>query len=181
MKLYHGSDNGNIKKLQPRLSNHGKPLVYLIGNRALAVMYAYNPFPRPNGFFTYGFDKNGKPYYDEYFDHQLEKLYKGKSGYLYIVDDENLNIKPLNQIQGAYVSEETITVGKPIFIDDIYKELLKLEKEGLIKINWFHDAKEERKLLYKKIIQKEIESKELKQDLTHPYTEFLQEHFPDLF
>ena len=180
MKLYHGSDNGDIKELKPILSNHNKPYVYLITNKALAVMYAYNALPRPNGFFTYGFNKDGTPYYDEYFEGQLEKLYKGKSGYLYEFESEKLNVVTLPQIKGAYVSEEVVKTNTPIFIEDIYEEMLKLEKEGLITINRYNEASESRKLLYKKIIQNEIENKELKENLNHPYAEFLHEHFPDL-
>ena len=58
--------------------------------------------------------------------------------------------------------------------------MLKLEKEGLITINRYNEASESRRLLYKKIIQNEIENKELKETPNHPYAEFLHEHFPDL-
>lgn len=181
MKLYHGSDNGNIKQLTPRLSNHGKPYVYTIVHRALAVMYAHNPFPRPNGFYTYRVLKDGRVFYDEYFENQLEVMYKGVSGYVYTIDVEEEKLKQLDNMPWVYVSETSIDVKHPEFVPDLYEELLRLEKTGEIIINRHKDASEEDKQKWKNIVAREIKDKELKDRLDEPYAKFLHTHFPDLF
>ena len=85
--LYHGSSIDGIEELIPQLSNHNKKYVYITDNYCLAIIYAYNPLPRPEGFFTYRFSKDGKLNYDEYFPNQLEKIYKNKKGFVYVVED----------------------------------------------------------------------------------------------
>lgn len=63
--LYHGSSIDNIEELIPQLSYHNNKYVYLTDNYCLSIIYSFNPLPRPEGFFTYRFGKDGKLNYDE--------------------------------------------------------------------------------------------------------------------
>lgn len=180
MKLYHGSDNGYINELKPILSNHGKEYVYLCNSRALAIIYSHNSIPRPGGFFTYRFTTSGALHYDEYFENQLEVMYKGKSGYVYTIDDENLDLQQLEKMPWVYLSEHHIKVNKPEYIKDIYEELLSLESVGQIQINRYNDMTDERKDRWKNVVKQDIENKDLKNNRDTVYAKFITEHFPDL-
>ena len=68
---YHASAAGAIKKLAPRISDHGVPLVYFSKKRENVLVYLSNAvekYCRETGFFhdgtwkkwgPYGFDENG--------------------------------------------------------------------------------------------------------------------------
>jgi NitT/TauT family transport system substrate-binding protein len=91
------------------------------------------------------------------------------------IDKINVNSSiDFASLAGTFIS------GTGDFVNLFEPNALKLEKEGLITINRYNEASESRRLLYKKIIQNEIENKELKETPNHPYAEFLHEHFPDL-
>lgn len=71
--LYHASRVPNLTKLEPRISNHGTPLVYLADKRASVLVYLSNPverhckrigFAHKGSFYkfaSYGFSPDGKP------------------------------------------------------------------------------------------------------------------------
>ena len=180
MQLYHGSSNGDIKQLKPQVSNHEKEYVYFITHEVLAILYAYNPIERPGGFYTYKFDKNGQVYYDEFFPDQLKKIYQGKSGYVYSINNDDYNLQHLEKMPWVYLSEKPIKVDKPKFIKDIYEEILLLEKQGKIIVNRYEAMSEELKQKNRSVIVKDIEMKNLKNRKENSYAKFLHEHFPDL-
>ena len=180
MKLYHGSPNGSIDVLKPQQSNHEKEYVYFITHEVLAVLYAYNPIERPGGFYTYSFGNNGEVYYNEFFEGQLEKIYSGKSGYVYSINNDDYNLKKLEKMPWVYLSEKTIKVEKPLFISDIYKEVLRLEKQGKIIVNRYETLSNEQREKYRNVVIKDIEMKDLKNRMDNSYSKFLHEHFPDL-
>lgn len=68
MPFYHGSPIGGINELKPFLSEHGKPYIYFAANPLVALLYAVKPVPKPFSFYPYGFDKNGRVVYSEYFE-----------------------------------------------------------------------------------------------------------------
>lgn len=72
---YHGSPVGDIELLEPRISIHNEPYVYLCSNIAHATLYAVKCHMYP-----YGFNKeNGRLTMDEPFEKYLEEIYSGKS------------------------------------------------------------------------------------------------------
>ncbi len=180
MKLYHGSPIGNIEVLLPKQSNHEKEYVYFITHEALAVIYAYNPIARPGGFYTYRFGKNGEVYYDEFFEDQLKKIYQGKSGYVYEIENDEYNLCKLEKMPWVYLSEKPIKVQKPKFIPDIYEEVLRLEKEGKIIVNRYNTIDPEQRQKNRSVVVKDIEMKDLRNRKDNSYAIFLHEHFPDL-
>ena len=76
---YHALPVVNITQLEPRISNHGIPLVYLSGKRENVLVYLSNAvekYCRETGFSyegrwqkwgPYGFDKNGIVCLEEYY------------------------------------------------------------------------------------------------------------------
>ena len=92
MHLYHGSPTPHIRALQPCLSNHGKPYAYLTDCPELAVIYAWNPVPRPYTYFPYERGRDGTLYYDEYFPNAMETVYRGHGGYIYCCCGKSISI-----------------------------------------------------------------------------------------
>ena len=180
MKLYHGSNVKDINKLNPVLSNHGKPLVYLTDNYTLAILYAHNPIKRPGGFFTYRFDSNGKLHYDEYFENQLEKMYSGVSGYVYTIDANLEDYVKLDKMYWVYTTENNVETNAVEYIEDIYLKILECENQGDIVINRYCNMDEKTKQKWKDIVIKDIENKDLKNYPDSSYAQFLHTHFPDL-
>lgn len=177
MKLYHGSATGDITTLCPRLSNHGKPYVYLTDCPALAAIYAHNPLTPPEGWFPYFFDKEGNLHYDEYF-HDALSLYKGFGGYVYAV--EVTDLPKLEQMPWVYLSEENVPVSECRFIPDLYDELLSLEEAGKLIITRFEELTEKRRSSIEAMLRREAEQEDLRNHPEREYAQFYQKHFPHL-
>lgn len=180
MKLYHGSNIGNIETLNPVLSNHGKPLVYLTDNKVLATLYAHNPIARPGGFFTYRFDKEGNLHYDEYFLNQLEVMYGGIGGYVYTIDANEESLHKLEKMSWVYTSEDGVKVDSVEYVNDIYRCMLEYEEQGLIIIHRYSDMDNETREKWLNVVRRDIEDKELCDNMDSSYAQFLHKHFPDL-
>ena len=98
MLLYHASPVGGLKMLTPRVSNHGRALVYLSERRENVLVYLSNAvekYCRETGFAhagrwekwgPYGFDPDGVQRLEEYYPNALEETYAGVSGYLYAAE-----------------------------------------------------------------------------------------------
>lgn len=76
MKLYHGSNMGGIKILEPKQADHDRPYVYMTTIDVVAGFYLCNAVEKPYYWFPYGFDRNSDtPVYHELF---LEYIRQGK-------------------------------------------------------------------------------------------------------
>ena len=92
---YHASPTAGIKTLEPRISNHGMPLVYFSKKRENVLVYLSNAiekYCRKTGFAydgpwqkwgPYGFEKDGRLRIEEYYPGMLKETYQGVSGYVY--------------------------------------------------------------------------------------------------
>ena len=95
MNYFHASQTKGIKILEPKISNHNVPLIYFSDKRENVLVYLSNAiekFCRENHFKydgiwhkwgSYGFEKDGKLRFEEYYPHALEDTYSGVSGYIY--------------------------------------------------------------------------------------------------
>ncbi len=148
--LYHASQIGNIKILEPRVSNHNTPLIYFSAKRENVLVYLSNAIEKycketnfvHNGkwhkWASYGFEPDGTLRLDEYYPNAIKDTYKGVSGYIYYANDicETENSININNVVTASKSVPVIGVE---FIEDAYAEILKAEKAGLIKIRRHED------------------------------------------
>lgn len=152
--LYHASRVPNLTKLEPRISNHGTPLVYLADKRASVLVYLSNPverhckrigFAHKGSFYkfaSYGFSPDGKPVLEEYYKDALSDGYAGVSGWIYSVKPENC--APLKDIPGAYISEKPVQVMEAEFVPDAYEAILQAEREGTILIRRYQEHSPEK-------------------------------------
>ena len=86
MNWYHATPIKNLTTLEPRISNHGVPLVYLSKKRENVLVYLSNAVEKycketgfeHNGKWSkwgpYGFDKNGILQLEEYYPNAGKQL-----------------------------------------------------------------------------------------------------------
>ena len=183
---YHASPIQGIKTLEPRLSNHNVPLVYLSAKRENTLVYLSNAvekYCKEKGFpykgiwskwGPYGFDSQGILQYEEYYPNALEETYNKVSGYIYscetIEKDVNFELK----IPDAVVSRKNVNVVSCEYVDNAFDEIIKAEQNGLIKIVKYKDFIAKREKWLSSIIKKEYS-----EAVNHPeYQFFLKGKFP---
>ena len=177
MFLYHGSYVPGIQDLRPFASNHDKPYVYLTHSKVLATVYAHNPMTRPNGFFTYWWNRDGILCYDEYFENQMENIYAGQKGYVYVCQG---SYPQLDKMPWVYLSEQSVPVEECLEITDIYTQLLQYEQEGLLIVRRWKDASEQQRTIWKKVVQRSLNSVDRESIAGMEYVQYVKAHFPDL-
>ena len=182
---YHASPIKGLAQLEPRISNHGVPLVYFSRKRENVLVYLSNAverFCKDTGFQydgtwhkwgPYGFDEDGRIRLEEYYPNALECTYGGVSGYIYAVDNIIDSGYELN-IPNAATSSVAVSVSRAEYIPDAYEAILKAEKSGLISITRFDEITDKKKDWLRRIIAEEYERAE-----DHPeYRNFLRNKFP---
>lgn len=143
--LYHASPTPGILRLEPRISNHGTPLVYLSRKRENVLVYLSNAieqFCRASGFShsgpwckwgPYGFGRDGLIRLEEYYPHALEETYAAVSGYIYRCADVPDSGETV-QIPDAVTSRQPVTVLDCEFVPDTLEAILRAEAAGLLHI-----------------------------------------------
>lgn len=186
--FYHASQTAGIKQLEPRISNHNVPLIYFSTKRENVLVYLSNAvekYCREHHFAydgkwskwgPYGFEKDGRLRFEEYYPNALESTYQGVSGYIY----EAAEVKDSGfalQIPDAVTSEIPVEVTGCEFVADAYVELLRAEREGRITILRYEELTPQKKeWIRKTMLQEYADAKE------HPeYQFFLRGTFPELF
>ena len=182
---YHASQQKDINVLEPRISNHNKPLIYFSTKKENVLVYLSNAIEKYcketnykyDGIYStwgpYGFTEKGIFEFQEYYPNALEETYKGISGYIYKTSDIP-NIKPLQEIKDVYITDTNTKVEDVEYIKDTYEEILKYESLGLIKIIRYEEFIKYKKEWLYNIIQKEYD-----EATDHPeYRYFLKNKFP---
>ncbi|MBP3648095.1 MAG: hypothetical protein J6K55_16950 [Clostridia bacterium] len=186
--FYHASSTKDISILEPRISNHNTPLIYFSKKRENVLVYLSNAvekyckdtcFPYDGiwkKWASYGFDKNGLLYIEEYYPNALETTYKGVSGYIYSalgIEESSFDL----QIPYGATSISPVKVTGVEYIPDAYLSIMEAENKGLIKVIRYEELSEGTLKWLNKTIRKEYE-----QFSDHPeYRHFLRGNFPDLF
>ena len=184
---YHASPIEGITRLEPRVSNHGIPLIYFSKKRENVLVYLSNAiekYCRDTGFSydgkwekwgPYGFGKDGRQRLEEYYPNALINTYKGVSGYIYRAESIIASGFEL-QIPDAAASSEPVNVADVEFIPDAYEAILQAERNGLITILRYEEMSEAMREWNARTIKKEYEKA-----VDHPeYRHFLRGNFPDI-
>lgn len=136
--FYHGSLNPNITELT---TNHSKDgYVYVTSSRLVALTYVARSFP--NLFFS----KNEKEVFWELKEGLFETMVKGKSGYIYTLEDKLYENIPQNNYCGhqhCLRVKENVKVSDREFVEDVYSELLIYAQKGEFEIIRFETIPEE--------------------------------------
>ncbi len=183
---YHASSTGGIRRLEPRVSEHGIPLVYFSKKRENVLVYLSNAvekYGKETGFpyagrwqkwGPYGFDENGLLRLEEYYPEALEKTYRGVSGYIYRaagIVEADLDIR----IPDAAVSGLPVDVDAVEFVPDAYEAILEAEQKGLLTVVRFEELSPQKREWIVRTVKEEYENA-----ADHPeYRHFLAGRFPD--
>lgn len=167
--LYHASQTSDIKILEPRISNHGKPLVYFSQKRENVLVYLSNAVEkhcRENGFVhngiyrkwgPYGFNKEGILVLDEYYPNASRETYEGVPGYIYSAAETG---KPLKGLPFAFVSDKPAEVCGCEFVADAYSALVQAAEQGKIVMNSYEDNSPQKLEWIEKTVREEYENSE---------------------
>ena len=182
---YHASGTEGIEELQPRVSNHGVPLVYLSEKRENVLVYLSNAvekYCRETGFTVdgplekwgpYGFDRDGILRLEEYYPGATEKTYKGVFGYIYGAEEvQGPGVDA--GIPGTVTSERPVKVTSCEYVPDALEELLSAEREGKIRIKRYEAMSEKDRQWIRETMLREYAGA-----AEHPeYRHFLEGMFP---
>ena len=184
---YHASSVPGIKQLEPAVSEHGVPLVYLSRKRENVLVYLSNAvekYCRETGFEyngryrkwgPYGFGSDGILYLEEYYPDALGKTYKGVSGYIYIADDITDSGFDTG-ITDTITSSVPVEVSAAEFVPDALDAILQAEEKGLIRIVRYREMSDKKKIWLERVIREEYVS-----SADHPeYRHFLRGCFPEI-
>ena len=185
--FYHASNIPNITRLEPRVSNHGVPLIYFSEKRENVLVYLSNAiekYCKETGFEyngkwqkwgPYGFDKNGVQCITEYYKNALESTYRGVSAYIYSVEaieTPGISVK----IPFAATSGAPVDVAGVEYVPDAYEAILEAERHGLIRIERYDQLDEKTREWNRATIIKEYENV-----VDHPeYRHFIKGNFGDI-
>ncbi|SHN58530.1 hypothetical protein SAMN02745247_01886 [Butyrivibrio hungatei DSM 14810] len=184
---YHASSHGNIKVLEPRISNHGIPLIYFSKKKENVLVYLSNAVEKycKDTKFNYdgnwmkwgpyGFTKDGKLQIQEYYPNALENTYRGVAGYIYRV--ENIEDSGFEvQIPDAATSSFSVVVDGVEYVTDAYETIIEAENKGLIEVVRYEDISSKMKDWIVRTIPEEYKTAE-----NHPeYRHFLKGMFADI-
>lgn len=185
--LYHASQTPGIQMLEPRISNDNVPRIYFSEKRENTLVYLSNAVEktcREDGFAhagkwqkwaSYGFCKDGRLHFEEYYENALEDTYRGVSGYIYGVERSD-RMKPLPNIPNASYAETPVPVVSCEFVPDALEALLEAERVGKIVITRYAELSDRMKDWIKSTTLDEYREAENAPD----YRYFLKKKFPFL-
>ncbi len=186
--FYHASQIKDIIELEPRVSNHGIPLIYFSRKRENVLVYLSNAVEKYcketdfeysgtwNKWGPYGFEKDGRQRLEEYYPDALEKTYKGVSGYIYQANSIEVSDFEV-QIPDAATSRLPVHVDGCEFVPDAYEAILEAEKKGLITILRYNEMSDRMREWNVGTIKEEYEAAK-----DHPeYRHFLKGNFQGIF
>lgn len=165
---YHASPTPGIQVLEPRVSNHGVPLVYFSKRRENTLVYLSNAiekFCRDTGFAhsgpwtkwgPYGF-QNGVLHLEEYYPNALEETYAGVSGYIYhaaSIQEADMDIA----IPDAAASSLPATVDGVEFVPDACGAILDAERRGLLLVTRYENLSPKRLDWIRSTMQEQYDS-----------------------
>lgn len=172
MTYYHCSPVAGIKVLEPRNPKlFEKPArVYMTTLLPMALLYGVQNYE-----YTYGYTKDGRILFEEYFPNELEVLYKGKPASLYICRPESVET---TRIPNEAVSEQAVPVLEEILIPDVCDAILEQERLGNMVIRRHHELPE-KMLEWIRRTEKDIILKKNILDDTGIMAEYYRTHYPD--
>lgn len=185
--FFHASPTPGIQLLQPRVSNHGKALVYLSDRRENVLVYLSNAvekFWREQGFpprrsyqkwASYGFTKEGILCLEEYYPGATEETYLGVSGYVYTCAGGPF-LNPQPDIPHAFLSESPVPVLGCEFVPDALAALKAAEKEGRAVLRSYSENSEKKLRWIRQAVEKDYNDPGAPPD----YRAFLEAKFPFL-
>jgi len=131
--VYHGSNKPKLQTLQPRISSHGKSYVYGTKHRAIAILF----LSRWNDYLLSlsAVHSNDSLHITltERYENALFDIFSGKSGYLYVLNDNNFFQDPACWDMELVSEQAEIPVSCEV-VRNILPEIKKLAEVGVISL-----------------------------------------------
>ncbi len=172
--LYHVSPTPGLTVLKPSVTKYfGKPKqVCLTASLPMALMYGIKHFE-----YTYGYTRDGRIYYEEYFPNALKELYRGKAASLYTCFRRpDMETTP---IPNEYVTPNEVTVDGELLIPDVCEALLEQERLGALKIVRWDEMDEGRRRWVVRAEADTILEKGLLDRPDDPFARYMREKYPE--
>lgn len=151
--LYHGTVIGNLRVIKANSNSHtsGKMVAYFTEDRCYALVCCRN---RHENFVTMGLRQDGKQHYYERFPNQLEVLYGGKQGYIYLIETAD----GLKHAKGhTWESEIDVPVCRYELVKDVCSEIRKEEDMGNIVIHRYSEIDPAEQKMHANYIKEHID------------------------
>lgn len=182
MKLYHGSNIGDIKILEPRQADHDRPYVYMTTIDVVAAFYLCNAVERPYYWFPYGFDKGSDvPVYHELYPNALKQVSDGVSGYIYEVEANDTQVIPFKNIPCARLATEPIEVINSIRVENAYELFLEYIRQGKMRLGCFEDKSEQQLDWWYSSIADYMSEKDMVKTPDCSYAVFIRKKLPQVW
>ena len=182
MRLYHGSNIGDIKVLEPRQADHDRPYVYMTTIDVVASFYLCNAVEKPYYWFPYGFDKNSDiPIYHELYPDALKQVSEGISGYIYEVDADDSQIIPFKNIPCARLATKPIEVVQCTRIENAYELFLEYIRQGKMRLGRYEDKTEQQLNWWYSEIVDYLKEKDMVKNPDCSYAVFIRNKFSQVW
>ena len=133
--LYHASNISGIKELKPQVSTHGKPYVYAIRSKLMAIL-----FGAPKDDFDLLIDsENDVTTLYECYPNAVKTIYFGKKCSLYTVEEVGFQ-SGMTGWDEELVCSTPVTVVSEENIEDIYGKLMDAIREGICEIHFYEQS-----------------------------------------
>lgn len=182
MRLYHGSNTGDIKILEPRQADHDRPYVYMTTIDVVAAFYLCNAVEKPYYWFPYGFDKDSDvPIYHELYPDALKQVSENVSGYIYEVEANDSQVIPFKNIPCARLATRPIEVVNSIRIENAYELFLKYIRQGKMRLGRFEDKSEQQLDWWYSSIADYMSEKDMVKTPDCSYAIFIRKKLPQVW
>ena len=178
--LFHGSAVSGLRELKPlsKLHDSEQRAVYLSSSIPYILLYIWDAEKTGSSRkWVTAWLENGVAHYEEQFPGQLRAFYEGVQGYVYsTLPGEGM--QSVQNREGMFFSTEPVDVYRVTDVRDVYRELLRYEKEGSFKLHRFEDAPPEKQAELTERIAAYIKESGLPtQDSEHAH--FMERYFTD--
>lgn len=182
MRLYHGSNTGDIKILEPRQADHDRPYVYMTTIDVVAAFYLCNAVEKPYYWFPYGFDKDSDvPIYHELYPDALKQVSENVSGYIYEVEANDSQVIPFKNIPCARLATKPIEVVNSIRIENAYELFLEYIRQGKMRLGRFEDKSVQQLDWWYSSIADYMSEKDMVKTPDCSYAIFIREKLPQVW
>lgn len=182
MRLYHGSNTGDIRILEPRQADHDRPYVYMTTIDVVAAFYLCNAVEKPYYWFPYGFDKDSDvPIYHELYPDALKQVSENVSGYIYEVEANDSQVIPFKNIPCARLATKPIEVVNSIRIENAYELFLEYIRQGKMRLGRFEDKSEQQLDWWYSSIADYMSEKDMVKTPDCPYAIFIRKKLPQVW
>ncbi len=154
--LYHGTILEGLKWIKANSKSHtsGKPVAYFSEDRVYALVCCRSPH---QNFVTMGPREDGKQHYYERFPNQLETLYQGQKGFLYLPDSSADTLKRTRD--HTWESECDVPIQQCEIIDDVYSEIMNEEAKGNVVVHRYAEISPEEQKMHANYIKAHLHEK----------------------